>query len=167
MEAQITPPELLSGCSRSTSAAYLHLQASNLTVRARRGRVRVTTQTEEKTQNEGKKEGPASQCPGQIQPIHSPKIKNKRDKTESSKTLDVPENQLNSLRQLTTLAYLHSSQVVGFGVKQGLFKVLLFVWGSLLGDLQLLCRGAARQCTSGIALVWMGTEAAVLSRQLN
>lgn len=68
---------------------------------------------------------------GQINPIYPPKIiiKRKGDKTKPSKTHHVPENQLNSLQQLTTLAYLHSSQVAGFGVKQGLFKVLLLVWG--------------------------------------
>lgn len=30
--------------------------------------------------------------------------------------------------------------------------------GSLLGDLQLLCHSMARQCTLGIALVWMGEQ---------
>lgn len=64
------------------------------------------------------KEG-TSLCQGQMKPIYPPKIKKKlRDKTEPSKTHYVPENQLNSLQQLTMLAYLHSSQVAGFGVKK-------------------------------------------------
>lgn len=65
------------------------------------------------------------------------------DKTKPSKTHYVPENQLNSLQQLTTLAYLQFSQVAGFGVKQGLFKVLLLVWG--------LCWVTSSYC----ATVWL------------
>lgn len=63
--------------------------------------------------------------------LSSQNKKKLRDKTEPSKTHYVPENQLNSLQQLTMLAYLHSSQVAGFGVKKkkGLFKVLLLEWG--------------------------------------
>lgn len=79
------------------------------------------------------KEG-TSLCQGQMKPIYPPKIKKLRDKTEPSKTHYVPENQLNSLQQLTMLAYLHSSQVARFGVKKkikkkGLFKVLLLERG--------------------------------------
>lgn len=50
--------------------------------------------------------------------LSSQNKKKLRDKTEPSKTHYVPENQLNSLQQLTMLAYLHSSQVAGFGVKK-------------------------------------------------
>ena len=121
-------------------------------------------QTEEKTQNEGEYQWGASQCQGQIKPVCPPKNnlgeKKKKKGTKqkrSQKTHHVPENQLNSLQQLTTLAYLHSCQVAGFGVKQGLFKVLVSM-GSLLGDLQLLCHSMACQGTYGIALVWLGTK---------
>lgn len=78
-------------------------------------------------------------------------------------TKQSPQKHTMSLRtsstpsQMSALAYSHSSQVAGFGVQQGLFKVLLSV-RCLLGDLQRLCHSTARQCTSGIALVWIGTE---------
>lgn len=66
----------------------------------------------------------------QIKPLY-PRKKNKKGTKQSPQKhiISVPENQLDSLQQLTTLAYLHSSQVAGFGVKQGLSKVLLLVWG--------------------------------------
>lgn len=51
---------------------------------------------------------------------------------------------------MTTLAYLHSSQVAGFGVKQGLFKVLLLVWG--------LCWVTSSYC----AKVWLVSALQVL-----
>lgn len=98
-----------------------------------------------------------SQCQGQIKPSRN----KKGDKTKPSKT-HVPENQLNSLQQLTTLAYLHSSQVAGFGVKQGLFKVLLFSMGSLLGDLQLLCQKYGSSVHYWV-LLWFGLGGQKLS----
>lgn len=121
-------------------------------VRRGESELQLIQMEEKKTQNEGEYQRGASQCQGQIKPVCPPKNNNLRRKKKKgrnkkvSKTHHVPENQLNSLQQLTTLAYLHSCQVAGFGVKQGLFKVLVSM-GSLLGDLQLLCHSMACQGT--------------------
>lgn len=89
--------------------------------------------------------------------IQPPKWNKKGTKQSPQKhVISVPENQLNSLHKSSTLAYLHSSQVSGFGVKQGLSKVLLFVRG--------LCWATSSYCATGWlvsalkVLLWFGWE---------
>ena len=138
-------------CSKLKSAGDLHLQAwSTPTGLGEKRRVH----TEQNRHQEG-----TSPIKRADKPIHPPEIKQKTGQNEALtnawwwwwcpwEPAPLPP---------ALVAYLHSSRAAGFGVKQGLcfLKCFCFSTGSLLQG-ELLCHRLARQCTSGIALVWIG-----------